>query len=475
MTIVIGFATAQTLQNQVEKFQESDALKNAQWSVYASYIAGNNEIVSHNPSFSLSPASGLKLFTTATALDILGSDFRFETRLYFDGKLNNGRLDGNLIIIGGGDPTLGSNLVKGSLPLDSLMLSWTETLTKSGLKSISGDIISFTGLFDEQSVPGYWYWIDLGNYYAAGSNSLNINDNLYYLFFKPANRVGDLAKVIRAEPEIPGLEFVNNMKTGARGSGDNGYIYCAPKQYLATLRGTIPAGVDEFSIKGSIPDPGLFAAQLLKKKLAGAGVSVAGVAKTTGDPFTFNEENIILTTYSPPLKDIVYIINKRSFNLYAETVGKMAAARQIQDGSDLGAVKTIMDFLDRNKVDKSGIDLYDACGLSPSNTITAKAMVELLSVMYHHPEFESFFNSMAIAGNDDDPGFFSNWGKGTAMANNARIKSGLINRVRSHSGYVKDRKGRMIAFSIIANNYSGTLGNINNIHKKIIIELAELK
>ncbi|MCB0284154.1 MAG: D-alanyl-D-alanine carboxypeptidase/D-alanyl-D-alanine-endopeptidase [Calditrichaeota bacterium] len=460
---------------QVEKYQDTEALKNAQWSVYARYIDGGKEIISHNRDFSLAPASGLKLFTTATALDVLGSDFRFETKLYIDGNLENDRLNGNLIIIAGGDPTLGSDLTQGSQSLDSLMQSWLSEIQKAGIKRITGDIISFTGIFNEQAVPGYWYWIDIGNYYGAGSYSLNINDNLYHLFFKPAQKIGQPAVVLRTKPEIPGLSFDNHMLTGAKGSGDNGYIYCAPKQYLATLRGSIPAGVNEFSIKGSIPDPGLLAAQLVKKTLISNNIVIEGDARTTNETFDFNEKNIIHTTYSPPLKDIVYIINKRSFNLYAETVGKMAAFKLTGVGSTEAAVKTIKHFLEAHHISTDAVDLYDVCGLSPSNTISSVTMTELLAVMFKHPEFQSFYNSMAVAGDKDDEGFFSNWGSGTAMANNARIKSGLINRVRSHSGYVKDKKGRMIVFSLIANNYKGFVKNINNIHKNIIIDLAELE
>jgi len=114
------------------------------------------------------------------------------------------------------------------------------------------------------------------------------------------------------------------------------------------------------------------------------------------------------------------------------------------------------------------------CGLSPTNTISTKMMVEMLVIMCSHQYFEAFYNSLGVAGDPDDLSSFKNWGQGTAIENNVRVKSGTINRVKSHSGYVKDRKGRLIAFSMIANNYKGSVKNINNMHKKLLIALAKM-
>ena len=466
--------SAQDIVQKVGRYQKSESLNNAQWSVYAKYVESGEVIVDHNGSWSLTPASGLKLISTAFALDVLGSDYRFETILYADGNRNGYQLNGDLLIFGGADPTLGSNTVKGSLPLDSLMLDWLKIIQSKGIKKINGNIIAYTGLFSGQNTPGNWYWIDIGNYYGAAASTLNINDNLYYLYFKPG-KTGGPAQVLRTEPEIPGLTFTNYMLTGKRGSGDNGYIYNTPKQYNATLRGTIPAGVNEFSIKGSIPDPPLFAAQHLKEQLQENGISVSGEAGTKDKLSGLKEERVLKTTLSPPLKDIVYQINKRSNNLYTEAVTRMASLKISGQDKPGSHEKAVEEFLDKLKVRTDGLALYDACGLSPANTISAQMMTEMLAAMTRHSEFDTFYNSLAVAGDPDDPGFFSNWGSATAMANNARVKSGLISRVRSHSGYIKDKQGRMIAFSMIANNYSGSLRSINNMHKNLIIALAELR
>jgi len=149
-------------------------------------------------------------------------------------------LNGNIYIVGSGDPTLGSSDFMDSLSLDKLMNNWVEAIKKVGIKKINGGVISDNLLFEEQAIPDDWVWTDIGNYYGTGTNSLCINDNLYFLYFKPNEKVGGKAKVIKTEPKIKNLKFTNYMKTGERGSGDNGYIFCAPKQYNAILRGTNP-------------------------------------------------------------------------------------------------------------------------------------------------------------------------------------------------------------------------------------------
>ncbi|MEO8398403.1 MAG: D-alanyl-D-alanine carboxypeptidase/D-alanyl-D-alanine-endopeptidase [Ignavibacteriaceae bacterium] len=476
---VITSASAQNktkIENQLLKLSKSDALKHGQWGVYAEYVDSGKEIFSLNSDYSLAPASGLKVFTTSAALNILGEDFIFETKLYYWGNINSdGTLKGNIFIKGGGDPTLGSNLVKGSLAIDSLMNVWVNSIKKIGIKKVEGSIISDASLFEGNSVPDYWPYIDIGNYYGAGISALCINDNLYHLYFTPSKDVGGEAKVLKVVPEIEGLTFTNFMRTGSKGSGDNGYIYSAPNQFQSFLRGTIPAGVDEFSIRGSIPNPPLFAAQYLKSFLEKNDIKVSSFAKVADEKISYDEAKLILKTISPPVKDIVYIINKKSFNLYAEQLLAAIGLKLEGKGSTYSGIKALKIFLDSNGIPTDGLELYDGSGLSRTNTITPKIMVKLLSFMTKQKTFHSFYNSLGIAGDPNDISFYKNMGANTKAANNARIKSGLINGVRSHSGYVEDLKGRMIAFSFIANNFSGTTSDINKLHEKLLILLSELQ
>ena len=464
-----------SLNSLVNKEKKSKLLKNAQWGLYARYLDTGEEIISLNAEMSLAPASNLKLFTSSAALDILGEDHQFETFLYYDGEINNGILTGDVFFVGGGDPTLGYDLVKGSLPLDSLMDKIIDEFKKKGINRINGDIYADDLLYEGTPIPYNWNWIDIGNYYAATVSALTINNNLYFLYFKPGKEVGDPAEVIRTEPEIPGLTFTNFMKTGKKGSGDNGYIYGAPLQYNTTLRGTVPAGVDEFSIKGSIPDPALFAVQYLKKKMVESGVKVNGNTIKLEKKKSYSDTKLITTIKSPPLKDIVYIINKRSDNLYTEMMLKAIALNQTGEGSTDKGTEEVEEFLKENNINTDGLLLGDGSGLSRTNAITAKMMVDLLDILTKKNYFDAFYNSLAVVGDPNDISYFKNTGRGTVIEKNARVKSGVIQGVRAYSGYLKNMSGRTIAFSLIANNFDGSGSRVSTIHKNIMIELAKLK
>ncbi len=458
----------------IQSKQSSENLKNAIWSLHAEYVDNDNNIIDYQSRFSLTPASGLKLITTAAALEILGEEYKCSTRIYYDGSLSSdGSLRGNIYIRGSGDPTLGSDRVEGSLPLDSLMISWRTAIKKVGVKKIEGSIFADDLLFDHKRTPDYWNWIDIGNYYGTGTSALSLHDNLYFLLFEPANYTGQPAKILGTEPDIPGLSFINNMKTGPRFSGDNGYIYAAPGQFEALLDGTVPAGPKIFKIKGAIPDPALFTAQRLYQELINSGIVITDYPAKLKNFFDYTNAKLIHTTISPPLKDIIFTINKKSFNLYAEQLVKLIALTQNKTGSMENGLHIIKNFLSENSITINGLELYDGSGLSRSNLITTKTMVELLKFMSKRPSFKSYYNSLAVAGDEDDEGNFNNFGTGSLIEHNARIKSGFLSNIRSHSGYVHNRSGRLIAFSFIANNYNGRTSIINKIHKDLIIKLAE--
>lgn len=473
---VNSFCQNSAIQSLTEGYDQSDSLKHAQWGVYAKYVDNGEVVVSLNSEESLAPASCMKTLTTAAGFFYLGADFRCATKIYYSGELDgDGTLTGNIYIVGGGDPTLGSSLVKGSLPLDSLMETWKEALSAKGIKKINGAIVGDDSFFDPTPIPDTWVWGDMGNYYGMSVSGLCINDNLYQLFFKPADNPGETAQVLRMNPEIPGLTFVNYMKTGEEGSGDNGYIYCAPNQYTAELKGTVPAGVEEFFIKGSIPNPALFAAQYFTSYLNKSGIDVSNAALRNSQKTIYNEFNLLHTTFSPEYKDIAEIINKRSFNLYAEQIFKLISVKSGGDGSFDHASDMVIKYLEDNSIDAAGVKLYDGSGLSRANMITAKTFVDLFACAAKSEYFEEYYKTFSVAGDSTDIGFFKKFGVGTEVAHNARIKSGTIGRVKCHSGYIKDKSGRLIAFSFLANNLAISGNSVLDIHKELLKAIAKIE
>ncbi len=472
---VLLFSQSSTsMEDFVSAQKQSPVLKHAQWALYAEYVDTGEQLLNINSDFSLVPASCLKLFTTAAALDILSPEFKFATKLYYSGEINkDGVLNGNLYIRGGGDPTLGSGRVHDALTLDKLMQSWVQEVKKAGIKTINGSVIADDHLFPGAHIPGNWLWIDLGNYYGAGVSALSIHDNLYRLYLEAGNKKGDPVRVLHTEPEITGLKFDNQLRTGPRGSGDQAYIYRAPGSYQAILRGTIPAGETAFSIKGSLPDPALSGARLFTSALRKSGIAVLKGAERLEQANFYEACTLFTTTLSPSLSEIVSVLNKRSVNLYAEQLLRIISIKEKGNGSLENSLQVLEEFLMRKKVTKAGLHLEDGSGLSPNNLITTKMMVQLLKVEATSPYFKTFYESLSLAGDDEDIGFFKNFGRNSLIEKKCRIKSGYIQGVRSHSGYIWTKSGRLIAFSFIANHFTAPYTQVDKIHEALLIRLAE--
>ena len=332
-----------------------------------------------------------------------------------------------------------------------------------------------TADFDHMPLPGAWQWTDIGNYYACNTSGLCFNENLYYLFFKPARYVGGAATVITTNPLVADLEFINHMKTGPKGSGDKGFIYAAPWQNEHQLEGTIPAGVKEFSIKGALPDPALFVAQKLREELQNEGISVKGSASTIRTYANNNQRQLIHATNSPPLKDIIFILNKKSNNLYAEQMLKIIGKKVKNDGSLKSGVQAIEEWLESEDISTEGIFIHDGSGLALIDRLSTRFLVDLLITMKNSAVFEPFYNSLPIAGDPDDIGTMRGFCKNTRAAKNLRAKTGSHVRIRALSGYVNSRSGQMICFSMIANDYTGSSRPINRLHEKVMVELAEIQ
>jgi D-alanyl-D-alanine carboxypeptidase/D-alanyl-D-alanine-endopeptidase (penicillin-binding protein 4) len=435
------------------------ALRGASWGASVKYADTGEEAASMNPGASLVPGSTLKLLVTAAALGRLGEAHRFETRLYRT-------KDGELFLLGGGDPTLGSGLAKGSRPMAELFGSWAGKLRDLGVRDIRG-VAADNSPFAGPPVPESWLAIDVGNYYAAPADALSINDNLYRLFLRPGRKAGRAASPLRMEPEVPGLRFVNRMRTGPAGSGDNGYISCPPGKYRALLTGTIPAGEPEFEIKGAIPEPALFAARSLRAHLIKEGFRVRGKARLGRLP---SGADLVLENRSPPLMDIVSVVHKRSFNLYAEMLGRGLATRRGRPGSLEEGLRAELDFLASASISTGSLRLFDFCGLSDKNRIDAKTLSNVLVLMARGRHFEAFRESLVFPGDPEATGHIRRFGPG--LEDRLRVKSGSLRGVRSYAGYLKTRSGRWLAFAFILNGYSCSPAEVERLHEGLARRLA---
>lgn len=442
------------LKQKLQQFLSDPAIAHAGVGFVVEDVNTGTLLLENNTAQSLVPASTMKIFTTGAALGMLGPDFRFKTSLAYQGKLDaQGTLHGDILIMGGGDPTLGSGRLPGTPGLDAQMQQWADVLKKAGIKKIEGRIIGVDNRYETASIPPSWLWMDMGNYYGAGAYGLNINENMFSLQLKPGVIRGNSVEVLGMEPSVPGVQFINELTTAAAGSGDQSYIYGAPYTYLRYIRGTIPAGGSIFKVKGSIPDPALFAAQQLKKVLGSNGITISDSAmnaRSLGEN-SIQPDSVFYTQLSPPLSDIVHYTNLKSINLYAETLLKEMAYQRIGKGIAEVGIQQVTDYWKSKAVDMGGFFMTDGSGLSPTDGVSARQMVQALAAMKKEPWFDDFYNSLPVAG---ESGSMSSMGKGTPISGKLRAKSGHMERVRSYAGYMQAKNGHWLAFALIVNNYS---------------------
>ena len=417
----------------VETFLRHPALKSASVSIGICNLQTGEYQTDYNSHQSLVPASTLKLITTATALDLYGPDYRFKTKLEYTGTISSdGTLHGDIYIAGTCDPTLGSE--NSHIPADRFISACVEAIQKAGIKSIQGCIIADGSICDDEGVSPYWTWEDLGNYYAAGVYGVNFADNLYRLTLQ-SGKAGTTPKIIGTTPDIPHLTFINNLKAKNIRT-DSAYIYGAPFQNERTLYGAIPQNRQEFVVKGDIPDPALFAAQTLSKDLSDHSVSVEGTP-TTDRIMRLNNERMaqkrqtLLTFESDKLADIIAHINHVSDNFYTEALLRLIALHNYPSASAQKGILTIRKHWQEKGIDIEGLFMYDGCGLSTVNRISARVMNDILRYMANSPGKESFFQSIPLAG---ESGTVSSFLKGTKLAGKLRLKSGSIGNVQCYAG-----------------------------------------
>lgn len=446
------------LQKAFEQFEADSQLRHAACALYVINAKTGTVVFEKNAQMGLAPASTQKIVTAVTAFEFLGKDFRYKTELAHDGTIRNGELTGNLLIVGTGDPTLGSWRYRSTI--DTVIINkWSGTIQKLRIKKIDGTIVGLDNNFETQTVPGGWIWEDIGNYYGAGVSGLNWHENQYDLELKPGKNQGDPVTVGDTYPEIENKNLVNELTTGAKASGDNAYIYYPPNGTVGFLRGTAPADDQAFSIAGSLSIPPHYPAGLLGKKLQKSGITILGHWPKSGIDYLLNKQkmpsagNVLLTLYSPSLDSIVYWFLKKSINLYGEALLKTISYITKGFGTTDSAIAIIKNFWQQKGLDAEELNIRDGSGLSPLNRITAHAQVAILKYAKTRSWFPYFFDAL--------PEY-----------NNMKMKSGSISDVKGFCGYQTSRDGTEYIFSFLVNNYNGSAQGVVN---KMYLVLDSLK
>jgi D-alanyl-D-alanine carboxypeptidase/D-alanyl-D-alanine-endopeptidase (penicillin-binding protein 4) len=469
--------TQVNIDQAIKTFASHPSMKYAGLSITVLDVETGNIIAEHNPNMSLIPASTVKAVTTATALGVLGHSFTYKTKLQYDGNISKGILNGNIYIKGSGDPTLGSDKMENVLSLNATMTKFSTAIRNQNIKEVNGLIIGDATEFTTAMPAANWQWNDIGNYYGAGASGLNIHENLYYLIFQRSKSLGTIPKITKTSPDMPYLVFINEVKMDKVGTGDQSYIFGAPYSYTRYVRGTLPASNATFTIKGSIPDPPQFTAYRLMQQLETEGIPTKKIAKNLfeyrreGQDKRLGRSNLTTIT-SPPLSQIIKRTNEKSVNTYAEAMLKTMGKKRKGEGSTEKGVETVYDFWEQRGLNMEGCVLEDGSGLSPRNAITSYQMSQIMrKAAKDKGIFDYFYPSLAIAGRTGTASYMF---KGTKAVGNIHLKSGSMRRVRAYTGYAKTKSGKMVSFTIIANNFTGESKLIRKEMEKVMVALVHL-
>ena len=431
---VYSQTTTSIVNSAYTKFVSDPAFKHATISIFVINNATGKSVVDQNSQTGLAPASSLKVVTSAAAYALLGRNFKYNTTLSFNGKIEKGILDGDIIITGSGDPTLGSWRYNSSNE-KNVLSEFMEAISQQGINEITGNVLVDESLWTGEITPNGWIWQDIGNYYGAGARTLNWRENQYDLLLRSGNLINSSVEIAGTVPDyVAGLNLKPVAKAAAKGSGDNAYIYQPLNEEYGFVRGTIPAGEKSFKISGAMPNGAEQLAMTLEAALKKSNLKKAGETYPAGKKGT--KGTIFHTHYSPTLDSISYWFLNKSINLYGEAFLKTMGFQEAQSGETNSGVTVVKNFWKKAGIDSDALNIQDGSGLSPGNRVTTTSLVQVLQYAKKQDWFASYL-------------------EGFPVINGLKMKSGTINGALSYTGFIKSKTGEEYTFAFMINNYSG--------------------
>lgn len=465
-------AAAIDLQQDLNHLFRDKSTPPAIWGVHIRSLDRNQTLYSLNSRTLLIPGSTLKIVTLAAAVEQLGWDFTFDTRLIATGPIKDGVLNGDLIVQGSGDPTIDNE--------KNLFTDWAKKLKMAGITRITGRLIGDDRAMDAGATwpgtrlgPG-WSWDDLIFGFAAPTSALTYRENTVHLVITPSPAAGQTPSA-HIEESASGLTLVNRTVTSPRHSESSLRLLRLPGQATLELQGAIPVDTEPIRLPVSVDDPTLFFLRGFHHTLLREGIEVMGETVDINDidsnTILQSEENshLLLDHQSSPLSEFAIGMMKRSQNLYAETIFRTLGDKH---GRTIGAGQIVVkDLLESWSIETDQFIILDGSGLSRYNYITPEALVRVLEHVRLNSQSATIFEAtLPIAGQD---GTLAHRMKGTNATGNARAKTGTMSNVSGLSGFVQTRDGETLVFAILANNYKSRSSAITRIIDRAVEQLAD--
>lgn len=471
-------AQSQNIQSELDSIFADPVLARGLIAVRIDSLTTGENIYRHDDNKLVMPASNMKILTMTTAAEKLGWNFTYTTHLDAIGTISNGVLRGDLVVTGGGDPTIVSN-DGGPAPL---FAEWTAALRKAGIMRVDGRVIGDDSYFDDDTIGMGWSWDDLVFGYSAGITGLSYNENQVSVRISPAGVVGSPAVLTLAPARSHGLTLVNRVTTvprPAEATGTDPRLRAAisyeraPGSNDLIVTGTIPVGANLVSQDVAVENPTQFFVTAFRDALIDGGILVFGDpidADGMIEPTMGTRTNIAMRT-SPPLSVIGAYFMKASQNFVAETLFKTLGAVVKGQGSATAGRAAVQETLQSWGIPADAIVMRDGSGLSRYNYVTSGAIVTMLTRMWKNEALRGpFAATLPVAGHD---GTLSARMKNTWLDAHVQAKTGTISNVRSLSGYLETKSGERIVFSIIGNHFTVPSARIDAIAEKALALIAE--
>lgn len=460
------------LQAELDTIFVDPAFENAHWGVMVQSVENGQILYRRNARKLFMPASNMKLVTSTVALARLGSDHQFLTQLVTCGGIDaeNGALAGDLLVLGGGDPSISERFGDG----DALAVfnAWADSLRSLGISAIEGGVVADDDLFDDVHIGPGWAWDYLGAAYAAEIGALLFNEGAVGLRFVPGDSVGDPVDPV----VVPATSYItlHGQAVTTDDSTEVGvYASRRPFSNEVDVGGEIWIGSDSIMRYVAPHNPTLFFATVLQETLESKGILLSDPPRDRDDAVMQCDSSTVLFVHrSPALGDILRPFLKESQNQIGEMLLRYLGTVATDTGSVAAGRRAVAQTLTSWGIPDDSYVYYDGSGLSRYNYLAPEAIVRILRVMARRPDFRVFYEALPVAGVD---GTLERRMVGSRAEGNAHAKTGFISNARALSGYVTTADGELLAFSVIANNFDTPVRPVEYVQDLVVERLANFE
>jgi D-alanyl-D-alanine carboxypeptidase/D-alanyl-D-alanine-endopeptidase (penicillin-binding protein 4) len=468
------------LRKAIEAVVARPGLESAFWGIEVQSLASGRTLYALNPGKAFRPASTLKLVTTAVALDAFGPDARLRTTLQTAGRLDSlGRILGDVLLVGGGDPNLSARFSPGRPT--AAFEAMAEALVAAGVRRIEGRLVGHEGAFVGDRRGSSWTWEDLAWGHGAEVSALSFADNLVEASLAPGERVAEPA-LLTLVPDAGCLSVVSSVTTTEARAGVVGQagdetedareltLLREPGSSDVRITGRLPIG-GKWKARLAVADPASCAAAVFASVLEARGIRVVAGVATSSAPLP-NGARLLAAYDGVPMAQVIRVVNKESQNLHAEMLLRLLGSQLKGEGSVEQGKAAVADAMKRLGVADAGWALADGSGLARTDLLTPHGLVALLAAMDRQPHAAAFRDSLPIAGVD---GTLETRMRGTAAEKRVIAKTGTLQLANSLAGYVTTTRGQRLAFALFVNNHAGRGREAVEAIDRVAVALAEAR